>query len=75
MAKTTKTLELHYPLIQFLEISIIKNWLIGKCNSRVFIGSAMYYTMLCEYGKHTGDFFWAFLLFILVQFSIFLGRF
>lgn len=62
MAKTTKTLELHYPLIQFLEMSIIKNWLIGKCNSIVFIGSAMYYTMLYKYGKHTGDFFWAFLL-------------
>ena len=35
MAKPMKTLELHYPMIQFLVM------LIGYCNARVFIGLAI----------------------------------
>ena len=41
MAKPIKTLELQYPMIQFLIKILIKNWIVGWCNLRVFIGLAI----------------------------------
>ena len=41
MAQPVKTLELHYPMIQFLVMLNIKDWVIGYCNARVFIGLAI----------------------------------
>ena len=67
MAQPMKTLDLHYPMIQFLIISNIPQFQLGNIRSRGkfrpiaseqkdLMDYKSHYTMLCKNGKQTRDF-------------------